>query len=183
MTVRNFEGMQPRIDATVRVDATALVIGDVEIGADSSVWPMAVVRGDVNAIRIGARTNIQDGAVVHVTHDGEFTPGGFATHIGDDVTVGHRAIIHACTIGSRVLVGMGAIVMDGAVVPDDVIIGAGALVPPGRRLSAGQLYVGSPVHARRALTDEEYRMLPYSARHYVDNAQRHGSADGTDSTS
>lgn len=182
MTIRNFEGMQPRIDASVRIDATALIIGDVAIGADSSVWPMAVIRGDVNAIRIGARTNIQDGAVVHVTHDGEFTPGGFATSIGDDVTVGHRAIIHACTIGDRVLVGMGAIVMDGAVVADDVIIGAGALVPPGRKLVSGQLYVGSPVHARRALTDEEYRMLPYSAHHYVDNARRHGNGDGSDTS-
>ena len=176
MAIRAFEQQEPRLGEAAHIDPAAVVIGDVEIGAHSSVWPTAVIRGDVHRIRIGARTNIQDGAVVHVTHDGEFTPGGFPTIIGDDVTIGHRAIVHACTVGDRVLVGMGAIIMDGATIGDDVIIGAGALVPPGRDLASGHLYIGSPVRCQRALTAEEYRMLPYSARHYVANARRHASS-------
>ncbi len=176
MATRTFEGYAPSLDGVAYVDPTAVVIGDVELGRDSSVWPMAVIRGDVHRIRIGARTNIQDGAVVHVTHDGEFTPGGYPTLIGDDVTVGHRAIVHACTVGNRVLIGMGAILMDGAQVEDDVMIAAGALVPPGRHLASGYLYVGSPARAQRALTEAEYRMLPYSAQHYVANARRHSAS-------
>lgn len=173
MTLRAFEGIQPRVSRPEWIDPTALVIGDVVIGDDSSVWPLAVVRGDVQSIRIGARTNIQDGAVVHVTHDGPYSPGGHATDIGDDVTVGHRAIVHACRIGNRVLVGMGAIIMDGAEVADDVIIGAGALVPAGKHLASGYLYVGSPARAQRPLSDDEHDMLAYSAAHYVANARRH----------
>jgi len=173
--VRAFDGVRPAIDAAAYIDPTAVIIGDVALGPDSSIWPHAVLRGDVHRIRIGARTNIQDGAIVHVTHDGDYTPGGFATTVGDDVTVGHRAIVHACTIGDRVLVGMGAMVLDGARVGDDVILGAGALVPPGHELAAGWLYVGSPARARRALTDDEYRMLTYSAAHYVGNARRHAA--------
>lgn len=173
MSIRSFEGHEPRIADDAHVDDTALVIGDVVIGAQGSVWPMAVIRGDVHSIRIGDRTNVQDGAVVHVTHDGEFSPGGFATTIGDDVTIGHRAVVHACTIGSRVLVGMGAIIMDGAEVADDVIIGAGALVTPGSRLEAGRLHVGSPARAVRDLRDDERRFLEYSAWHYTQLAGRH----------
>jgi carbonic anhydrase/acetyltransferase-like protein (isoleucine patch superfamily) len=174
MAIRSFEDNHPEIANDVRVDSTAVVIGDVVIATQSSIWPQAVIRGDVQSIRIGARTNIQDGAIVHVTHDGEFSPGGFATTIGDDVTVGHRAIIHACTIGSRVLVGMGAIVMDGAVVEDDVIIGAGALVTSGMRLESGWLYTGSPAKPVRELKPGERRFLPYSAAHYTKLAGRHG---------
>lgn len=173
MTTRNFEGAEPRLGENVRIDPSALVIGDVTVGRDSSVWPMSVIRGDVHSIRIGQRTNIQDGAVVHVTHDGEFSPGGFATQIGDDVTVGHRAVVHACTIGNRVLVGMGAIVMDGAVIEDDVMLGAGALVPPGKRLESGWLYVGSPAKGVRTLNPDERRFLEYSAAHYTRLARRH----------
>jgi carbonic anhydrase/acetyltransferase-like protein (isoleucine patch superfamily) len=176
MTLRTFEQIDPFIADDAYVDPAAVVIGDVTIGEQSSVWPQCVLRGDVNVIRIGARTNIQDGTIVHVTHDGEFSPGGFATHVGDDVTVGHRAIVHACTIEDRVLVGMGAIVMDGATVRSDVILGAGALVPPGKELESGWLYVGSPAKAQRELTDEEYRMLRYSAEHYVETAARHAQA-------
>jgi len=175
MTVRTFDKIDPWLGEDAYVDETAVVIGDVTIGAKSSVWPLAVVRGDVNRIRIGERTNIQDGSVVHVTHDGEFSPGGYPTTIGDDVTVGHRAIVHACTIEDRVLVGMGAIIMDDAVVRSDAILGAGALVPPGKELTSGWLYVGSPAKAHRELTDDEYRMLRYSAEHYVDVAARHAS--------
>ena len=176
--LRTFEGVKPSVAEDAWIDPAALLIGDVVIGAQSSVWPQCVLRGDVHRIRIGARTNIQDATVVHVAHDGEFTPGGFPTEVGDDVTVGHRAIIHACSIGDRVLIGMGAIVMDGAVVAPDVMIAAGALVPPGRELESGWLYVGSPAKPARELTDDERRMLVYSARHYVANARRHAQSKG-----
>ena len=133
MTLRPFRGIFPTLGARVWVDPAATVIGDVHLGEDSSVWPGTVVRGDVNHIRIGARTNLQDGTIVHVTHEGPFTrPGGWPTLIGDDVTIGHGAIVHACTIGDACLVGMGATVLDGAVLEDHAFVGAGAVVPPGR---------------------------------------------------
>jgi len=175
MALRPFENTDPWLSADAYVDPAAVVIGDVTIGTQSSVWPQCVIRGDVNTIRIGERTNIQDGTIVHVTHDGEFSPGGYPTRIGDDVTVGHRAIVHACTVEDRVLVGMGAIIMDGAVVHSDVILGAGALVPPGKTLDSGWLYVGSPAKPHRELTEAEYRMLRYSAEHYVEVAARHAA--------
>lgn len=180
MTLRSFERIDPYVADDAWVDPEALVIGDVTLGAESSVWPFSVLRGDVNVIRVGARTNIQDGTIVHVTHDGEFSPGGVATHIGDEVTIGHRAIVHACTIEDRVLVGMGAIIMDGATVRADVMLGAGALVPPGRELASGWLYVGSPARALRELTGDEYRMLRYQAGHYVEVARRHAAGSGED---
>lgn len=167
MTIRPFQEKLPDIDPSAFIDETALVIGAVSIGGDSSVWPMTVVRGDVHSISIGARTNIQDGTVVHVTHDSEHTPGGFATRIGDDVTIGHRAIVHACTVGDCCLIGMGAIIMDGAVVGDYSIIGAGSLVPAGKELKGGQLYLGTPVRRVRALNEKEKAFLAYSADHYV----------------
>jgi carbonic anhydrase/acetyltransferase-like protein (isoleucine patch superfamily) len=173
--IRPFSGIDPVIAASAFVDPSAVVIGDVHIGADSSVWPMSVIRGDVNSIRIGARTSIQDGSVIHATHDGPYTPGGAGTVIGDDVTVGHTVILHACTIHDRVLVGMGAIVMDKTVVESDVIIGAGGLVPPGKVLEAGYLYVGSPVKQVRPLTAREREQLVYSAGYYVKLAGRHQS--------
>ncbi|HET8701050.1 MAG TPA: gamma carbonic anhydrase family protein [Nitrococcus sp.] len=171
--LRPCNGKSPRLAATVWVDATAVVIGDVSLAEDVSVWPLAVIRGDINSIRIGARSNIQDGAVIHVTHDGPYTPGGYATHLGEDVTVGHRAIIHGCAVGSRVLVGMGAILMDAVEVADDVIIAANALVPPGKKLSAGRLYVGTPARAVRELTAVEREQLLYSARHYAQLKELH----------
>ena len=143
------------------------LIGDVEIGADSSVWPLTVIRGDMHRIRIGARTSVQDGCVLHITHAGPFNPDGFPLLIGDDVTIAHKVMLHGCSVGSRVLIGMGSIVMDGAVVEDDVIIGAGSLVPPGKTLESGFLYVGSPVKQARALTDKERAFFPYSAANYV----------------
>ena len=171
--IRPFDGIQPTIPASAFVDDSAVIIGDVVLGEDTSVWPTAVIRGDVNHIRIGARTSIQDGSVVHATHDGPYTPGGASTTIGDDVTVGHKVILHACTIHDRVLVGMGAIVMDKAVVEADVIIGAGSLVPPGKVLESGYLYVGSPVKQIRPLTEKEKEQLLYSAGYYVKLARRH----------
>jgi carbonic anhydrase/acetyltransferase-like protein (isoleucine patch superfamily) len=128
---------------------------------------MAVLRGDVNRIVLGARTNVQDGAVLHVTHDGPYSPGGVPLLIGDDVTVGHLAILHACTIGSRVLIGMHATVLDNAVIEDDVLLAAGSVVAPGKHLKSGHLYRGSPAVAARPLTAKEIEQLQYSAAHYV----------------
>jgi carbonic anhydrase/acetyltransferase-like protein (isoleucine patch superfamily) len=173
MSVRRFEGILPDLHATVYVDEQALVSGDVKIGADSSIWPMSVVRGDVNSIEIGERTNIQDGSVLHVTHDSEFAEGGMPLRIGDDVTVGHKVVLHACTIEDRCLIGMGAIVLDGAVVRSGSIVGAGALVPPNKDLQGGYLYIGSPVRQVRELTGKEKQFLTYSAEHYVRLKDRH----------
>lgn len=167
MAIRSLEGRTPSIGKNVYIDETALVVGDVVIGDDSSVWPFVAARGDVNAIRIGARTNIQDGSVLHVTHDGPYTPGGIPLLVGDDVTVGHRVVLHACTVGARCLIGMAAVLMDGVTVDDDVLVAAGALVTPGMRLESGHLYRGSPARKARALTDAEREMLRYSAQHYV----------------
>lgn len=171
--IRDFEGKAPQIAAGVFIDDSALVLGDVTIGEDASVWPMAVVRGDVNRIVIGARTNVQDNSVLHVTHDGPYTPGGVPLLIGDDVTVGHNVILHACTIGNRCLIGMGAIVMDKAVLEDEVFIAAGALVAPGKKLRGGYLYRGNPATEARPLTQDELDNLRYSAQHYVRLKNRH----------
>jgi carbonic anhydrase/acetyltransferase-like protein (isoleucine patch superfamily) len=149
------------------VDPAATVIGRVAIGEDSSIWPGAVLRGDVNFIRIGARTSIQDGSVLHVASDRLAGEGGIPLLVGDDCTVGHGVILHACTVGDRCLVGMGAVVMDGAVLGDEVIVGAGALVPAGKRLPPRTLWVGSPARQSRRLTDQEIAYLKESAAHYV----------------
>ena len=165
--IRNFENHQPRLGKRVYVDDTACVIGRVICGDDVSFWPMAVARGDVNEITIGSGTNVQDGSVLHVTHDGPYSPGGIALAIGAQVTVGHKVILHACVIGDRCLIGMGAIVMDGAVLGDEVILGAGSLVTPGKILEPRSLYRGSPARRVRPLSDEEIGQLRYSAEHYV----------------
>lgn len=165
--IRAYRGRLPRLGNLAYVDEQACVIGDVEAGDDVSIWPMAVVRGDVNFIRIGDRSNVQDGAVLHVTHDGPLLPGGMGLVIGDDVTIGHQAILHGCTVGHRCLIGMGAKVLDRAVIEDDVLLGAGSLVSPGKRLESGWLYRGSPAVAARRLSAEEIANLRYSAEHYV----------------
>lgn len=172
--IRKFENHTPNIHSSAYIDETALVSGEVTIGEGSSVWPMTVIRGDVNFIKIGKRTNIQDTSVLHVTHasnehsvkvtDAQI---GYPLIIGDDVTVGHKAVLHACTIGDRVLVGMGSIIMDGVVVEDETIIAAGSLVPPKKVLESGYLWVGSPAKKARELTDKEKNYLKYSAEHYV----------------
>lgn len=167
MTIRSFAGKTPEIATSAYVDESALVIGDVKIGEDSSIWPMSVVRGDVHSIIIGKCTNIQDASVLHVTHDGKFSPGGFSLTIGNHVTAGHRVILHACKVGDYCLIGMSATIMDGAVLGDRLIIGAGSLVPTGKELAGGYLYVGSPVKRVRELTDKEIEFLEYSAAHYV----------------
>jgi len=166
MTIRKYKDISPDIHATAYIDESAVVIGDVMIGQDSSVWPMSVIRGDVNSITIGARSNIQDGSILHESHTSEFFP-GYPLVVGDDVTVGHKAILHACTVGNMCLVGMSATVMDGAVLGDYVIVGAGSLVPPGKQLESGYLYVGSPVKRVRGLNEKERSFLEYSAKHYA----------------
>jgi len=173
VSIRPFQQHTPALGERAFVDRSAVVIGDVEIGADSSVWPLTVIRGDMHRIRIGARTSVQDGCVLHITHAGPFNPDGFPLLIGDDVTIAHKVMLHGCTVGNRVLIGMGSIVMDGAVIEDDVIVGAGSLVPPGKRLDSGFLYVGSPVRPVRALTDKEKAFFTYSAGNYVKLKDQH----------
>lgn len=167
MPIRPYLEFLPRIGDRVFIDASSVVTGRVEIGVDSSVWPHCSVRGDVHEIRIGERTNIQDGSVLHVTSPESYKPDGFALTVGNDVTVGHRVILHGCSIGDRVLVGMGTIIMDGATVQPNVIIGGGSLVSPGKTLESGGLYVGSPAKRIRDLRPEELDFLVYSAEHYV----------------
>ena len=165
--IRSFQGIQPKLAPGVYVDESAQVIGDVTLGEDASVWPLTVVRGDVNKITIGARSNVQDNCCLHVTHDGPYTPGGVELVIGEEVTVGHAVTLHACTIGNRCLIGMGAIVLDRAVLEDECFIAAGAIVSPGKRLKGGWLYRGSPAQPVRELTEAERDNLRYSAAHYV----------------
>jgi carbonic anhydrase/acetyltransferase-like protein (isoleucine patch superfamily) len=167
LNLRPFDGQLPELGARVWIDPAAVVIGRVSIGEDASLWPTTVARGDVNFIRIGARSNIQDGSVLHVTHDGPYSPGGLPLVIGADVTVGHRVMLHACTVGDLCLLGMSSTVMDGAVLEAEVFLAAGSLVPPGKRLQARGLYRGRPARRIRALTAEELEMLRYSAAHYV----------------
>ena len=179
MNTRPYGAESPRIGARVWIDPAAVVIGRVEIGDDASLWPMVVARGDVNFIRIGARTNIQDGSVLHVTHDGPYSPGGIPLLIGSDVTVGHRVMLHACTIGDHCLLGMSSTVLDGAVLEEEVFLGAGSLVPPGKRLEARSLYRGSPARRVRALSEEELGMLRYSAEHYQRLKNRYLQGEAT----
>lgn len=173
MTIRNYQSFVPQLGARVFVDPTAVVLGDVELGDDVSIWPTAVVRGDMHSIRIGRATSIQDGSVLHITHASDFNPGGYPLLIGEEVTVGHKAVLHGCTLGNRILVGMGAIVMDGVTVEDEVIIAAGALVTPGKTLQSGQVYAGSPARPVRSLTDKEKRFFSYSASNYVRLKDQH----------
>ncbi|MHC9511820.1 gamma carbonic anhydrase family protein [Kangiella sp. M94] len=167
MTIRKFNQHQPQLGEKVYVDETALVVGNVHIGADSSIWPMAVLRGDVHSIHVGARTSIQDGTVCHVTHAGPYDPEGHDLYVGDNVTIGHKAILHGCRIESNCLIGMGTVVMDGALIKENVIVGANSLVPPGRVLESGYLWVGSPARKIRKLTEEETDFFRYSADNYV----------------
>jgi carbonic anhydrase/acetyltransferase-like protein (isoleucine patch superfamily) len=173
VTVRSFKGKQPVIGERVYIDENATVIGEVTLGDDVSIWPSVVIRGDVESIKIGDGTNVQDGSVLHVTHYGKFTNKGYPLTIGKGVTIGHRAVAHACTIGDYCLVGIGAIIMDDAVLEDYVMLGAGALVPPGKRLESGHLYVGSPAQKKRPLTDSEREFLEYSAAHYIQLKNEH----------
>ncbi|MEH8132279.1 gamma carbonic anhydrase family protein [Gallibacterium anatis] len=170
MAIRNYLSFTPQLGKDVYIDEAATVIGKVWLEDQVSIWPGAVLRGDVNDIRIGARSNIQDLSVLHTTRATAGNPKGSPLQIGEDVTVGHSVTLHGCTIGNRVLVGMGSIILDDAVIEDDVIIGAGSLVPPRKHLTSGYLYLGSPVKMIRPLTEEERQFLKTSAQNYLDTA-------------
>lgn len=165
--LRPYKTHLPALGNNVMIDPSSVVIGNTTLSDDVSIWPLVVIRGDVHRIHIGARSNIQDSSVLHVTHCSSHNPQGNPLIIGEDVTVGHKVMLHGCTIGNRVLVGMGSILLDGSVVEDDVMIGAGSLVPPGKRLESGYLYFGSPVKRVRPLSSEEITGLISSADNYV----------------
>jgi len=171
--IRPFENHIPDIDKTAFVDESAVVTGNVVIGKDSSIWPCCSVRGDIHSIVIGERSNIQDGSILHVTHDSEYAPGGNKLTVGSDVTVGHNVVLHACTVEDFCLIGMGSVVLDGSVVQSGAMVGAGSLVPPNKVLEGGYMWLGSPVKKMRELTEKEKSFLEYSAVHYVDLKNRH----------
>jgi carbonic anhydrase/acetyltransferase-like protein (isoleucine patch superfamily) len=165
--VRPYGGKAPRLHPSVWIADGATVLGDVEIGEGGSIWYGSVVRGDVNSIRIGARTNVQDASVVHVTTDTH------PTRLGDDVTVGHRVVLHGCTVEDGALVGIGAVVLDGAIVGREALVGAGALVPPGMKVPPRTLVMGSPARVVRPLEDAEVAAILATTRRYVEYAARH----------
>lgn len=173
MTIRNFENFTPQIADSVYVDPLAVVIGQVKIAENSSLWPFVSARGDIHHITIGAYTNIQDNSVLHVNHDGPYSPGGQPLAIGDYVTVGHGVILHACTVEHHCLVGMGSVVLDGAVLEPYTLLAAGSLVSPHKRLAGGYLWRGRPATQARPLSDEEKAQIDYSAKHYAELANRH----------
>jgi len=165
--LRPYKNHFPQQGDRVMIDSSSVVVGEVQLDDDVSIWPLVAIRGDVNKVVIGKRSNIQDGSVLHVTHKSSSNPEGYPLIVGEDVTVGHKAMLHGCTIGNRVLVGMGSILLDGVIVEDDVMIGAGSLVPPGKRLESGYLYLGSPVKQVRPLSEAEIAGLLYSSNNYV----------------
>ena len=167
MSIRTYKSKSPKLADNCYVDASSVLVGDVECAEHVSIWPLVAARGDVNYIKIGARTNIQDGSVLHVSRTSEANPNGFPLIIGADVTVGHKCMLHGCTLGDRILVGMGAIIMDGVIVEDDVFIGAGTLVPPNKTLKSGYLYKGNPAQQARPLKDSEVAFLKQSALNYI----------------
>lgn len=167
MTIRSYKGIFPQMGQHCYVDDSAIIVGDITCGDDVSLWPLVSARGDVNKITIGSRTNIQDGSVLHVTRRSSQHPNGFPLIIGNDVTIGHKCMLHGCTLGDRILVGMGAIIMDGVNIQDDVFIGAGSLIPPNKTLESGHLYVGNPAKKSRSLREEEIAFLKKSAENYV----------------
>lgn len=165
--IQSFQNKTPQLAGGVYVHEAANVIGEVSISENSSVWPGAVIRGDVNFIRIGKNTNIQDLSLLHVSHKSSRDPAGAPLIIGDNVTIGHTVILHGCTIEDECLIGMGSIVMDKAIVQKHVLLAAGSLVPEGKVLESGYLYVGRPVKKIRALTRDEIAHFMYSAENYV----------------
>jgi len=165
--IEKYLDIAPSIHPSVFVHPSSVIVGAVSLSEDVSIWPLVAARGDVNYISIGKRTNVQDGTVLHVSRPTASNPPGYPLVIGDDVTVGHKCMLHGCRLGSRILVGMGAIIMDGVNVEDDVFIGAGTLVPPGKTLESGFLFVGNPVVKKRPLTQSEIEFLSLSASNYV----------------
>ncbi len=177
MAIRAFNNKTPVIATSAWVDESAVVIGDVILEKEVSIWPTCVLRGDLLGITIGARSNIQDGSVLHTTGKSPFYPDGFALCVENDVTIGHHATLHGAKIMQRTLIGMHAVVLDGAVVEPEVIVGAGSLVPPGKRLESGYLYVGSPVKQVRKLNQQERDYFDYSISHYIKLKQQHQEND------
>lgn len=165
--IRPYLNQSPQINDHCYIDEMSVVIGDVVLGENVSVWPFAVIRGDVNYIKIGKNSNVQDHSMLHVSHKNAAKPNGSPLIIGEDVTIGHHVTLHGCTVGNRVLIGINTIVLDDVIIEDDVMIGAGSLVPPRKVLKSGYLYVGSPVQQVRPLTKKELEFLPYSAQNYV----------------
>ena len=165
--IRPYLEHHPKIDSSSYIDDMSVVIGDVTLAKNVSVWPFAVIRGDVNSIQIGQNSNVQDHCMLHVSHKNPSKPNGSPLVIGEDVTIGHHVTLHGCTIGNRVLIGINTVVLDDVTIENDVMIGAGSLVPQRKVLKSGYLYVGSPVQQIRPLTEKEMAFLPYSAHHYV----------------
>lgn len=176
MTLLTFAGKTPRVDPAAFVAPGARLIGDIEIGAEASIWYNCVLRGDVNRIRIGARTNVQDGTVIHVDSPEPGHDEGFPTIIGDDVLIGHLAMVHGCTLEDRAFVGLGAIVMDGCAIEGDAMLAAGAMLTPGKRIPAGQLWAGRPAKYVRDLGEAEIAGMRAGVAHYVEMAKRHAAA-------
>ena len=171
--IRPFNGHSPQLGKRVFIDPNAVVTGQVSMGDDCSVWPGASIRGDLLAITIGKSTNIQDGSVLHTSQDSIYNPGGHPLIIGDEVTIGHNATVHACTIHDQVLIGMGSVILDGAIIESRVLVGAGSLVSPGKVLSSGYLWRGNPARPIRELTEEELGFFKFSADRYVVNKDQH----------
>jgi carbonic anhydrase/acetyltransferase-like protein (isoleucine patch superfamily) len=177
MTRLEFEGKAPRIDPAAFVAPGARLIGDIEIGPEASVWYNCVLRGDMNRIRIGARSNIQDGTVIHVDPPRVAGPEhGYPALIGEDVLIGHMAMVHGCTLHDRAFVGLGAIVMDGCVIESDAMIAAGAMLTQGKRIPSGQLWAGRPAKYVRDLSEQDKAMMRLGVAHYVELAKRHMAA-------
>ncbi len=167
MSIRKYNNHTPKCALSSYIDESATVIGQVTLYQDVSIWPNAVLRGDVNHIEIGPRTNIQDGSILHVCRATTDQPQGYPLILGKDITVGHNVCLHGCQIHDRVLIGIGAIVLDGAIIESDTVIGAGTLVPPKKRLQSGYLYLGQPAKAIRQLNKKEKAFLIESAQNYV----------------
>ena len=182
MSIRIFDGTWPTLHSTSYVDPQAAVIGRVTLGQNVSIWPFASLRGDLLPITIGDYSNVQDNSVLHTTQVSEFNPKGFGLSIGQYVTVGHGVILHGCTIGNHVLIGMGAIILDGVAVEDHVIIGAGSIVPPGKTLTSGFLYLGSPAKQARPLTPKEIEFMPWNALKYVETKAKYQAAEQAERT-
>lgn len=176
MTLLSFDGKHPRVDPAAFIAPGARLIGDVEIGAEASIWYNCVIRGDVNRIRIGARTNIQDGSVVHVDSPKPGREAGHPTIIGDDVLIGHLAMVHGCVLHDRAFVGLGAIVMDGCEIEGGAMLAAGAMLTPGRHIPSGQLWAGRPAKYVRDLSEEELAGHRQGVAHYVALAKAHRQA-------
>jgi carbonic anhydrase/acetyltransferase-like protein (isoleucine patch superfamily) len=167
MAIRPYKDINPELAEGVYIDQQASVIGDVTLGKDCSVWPMAVIRGDVNTITIGERSNVQDGSVIHVTHGYSEVPDGHSVIIGNDVTIGHNVTVHGCTIEDQSLIGIGSTILDGAIIRQHVLLGAGSLVTEGKDLEGGYLWMGRPARRVRPLTEQEISWFTYSSKHYV----------------